>query len=73
MNKGLAAVKLLSSDSFDFVLAMGDDVTDEDMFEALDDQSHITIKVGLDKSKARYNLIGINNVISFLDQLAFLN
>ena len=73
MNKGLAAIKLLSSDTFDFVLAMGDDVTDEDMFEVLGDPSHITIKVGLDKSKARYNLIGINNVISFLDQLAFLN
>jgi trehalose 6-phosphate synthase/phosphatase len=73
MNKGLAANKLLSSDSFDFVMALGDDTTDEDMFEALSDESHVTIKVGLDKSKAKYNLIGITNVISFLDQLAFLN
>lgn len=73
MNKGLAAMKLLSSDSFDFVMAIGDDTTDEDMFEVLQDQSHVTIKVGLDKSKAQFNLIGINNVISFLDQLVFLN
>ncbi len=73
MNKGLAVFKLLSSDAFDFVLAIGDDITDEDMFEVLNDKSHVTIKVGLDKSKARFNLIGIANVISFLDQLAFLN
>ena len=73
MNKGLATSKLLSSDSFDFVMAIGDDTTDEDMFDVLQDTSHVTIKVGLDKSKARFNLIGITNVISFLDQLAFLN
>lgn len=73
MNKGLATTKLLSSDSFDFVMAIGDDTTDEDMFEVLQDPSNITIKVGLDKSKAQFNLIGITNVISFLDQLAFLN
>jgi trehalose 6-phosphate synthase/phosphatase len=73
MNKGLATMKLLSSDSFDFVMAIGDDSTDEDMFEVLQDTSHVTIKVGLDKSKAQFNLIGITNVISFLDQLAFLN
>lgn len=73
MNKGLATMKLLSSDSFDFVMAIGDDTTDEDMFEVLQDHSHVTIKVGLDKSKAQFNLIGITNVISFLDQLALLN
>lgn len=73
MNKGLATMKLLSSDSFDFVMAIGDDTTDEDMFEVLQEQSHVTIKVGLDKSKAQFNLIGITNVISFLDQLAFQN
>ena len=73
MNKGLAALKLLSSDAFDFVLAMGDDATDEDMFDALNEEAHITIKVGLNKSKAKFNIIGITNVISFLDQLAFLN
>lgn len=73
MNKGLATMKLLSSDSFDFVMAIGDDTTDEDMFDVLQQSSHVTIKVGLDRSKAQFNLIGINNVISFLDQLAFLN
>ena len=73
MNKGLATMKLLSSDSFDFVMAIGDDNTDEDMFEVLHKTSHVTIKVGLDKSKAQFNLIGITNVISFLDQLTFLN
>jgi trehalose 6-phosphate synthase/phosphatase len=73
MNKGLATLKLLSSDAFDFVMAIGDDTTDEDMFDVLNDESHVTIKVGLEKSKAKFNLIGISNVISFLDQLAFLN
>lgn len=69
MNKGLAVQKLLASNSFDFVLAIGDDTTDEDMFEILNAQSHVTIKVGVDKSKAKFNLIGITNVLSFLNQL----
>ena len=46
INKGRAAMGLLRSDPpFDFVMAIGDDVTDEDVFEAMPEKAW-TIKVG---------------------------
>lgn len=44
-NKGQEIRRLLDGGPYEFVLAMGDDVTDEDMFSALDCNA-ITIKVG---------------------------
>jgi trehalose 6-phosphate synthase/phosphatase len=70
INKGKFVEGLLSANTFDFVLAIGDDVTDEDMFNVLRGEEHYTIKVGLGSTSARYNLIGVNNVLSFLDQLS---
>jgi len=56
-DKGTVVGRILENSSADFVLAVGDDVTDEDMFRrlALDDRA-FTIKVGSDKSFAKYNL-----------------
>jgi trehalose 6-phosphate synthase/phosphatase len=68
-NKGKFITRFLEHNEFDFVLAIGDDVTDEDMFNALKEKHHYTIKVGLGKTAARYNLVGVNNVLSFLEQL----
>jgi trehalose 6-phosphate synthase/phosphatase len=46
INKGRAALRLLQVDPpFDFVMAVGDDVTDEDVFESLPAEAW-TIKVG---------------------------
>jgi len=52
-DKGTAAKHLLSSASYDFILALGDDWTDEDMFKALPDYAY-SIKVGLGSSFARF-------------------
>jgi trehalose 6-phosphate synthase/phosphatase len=68
-NKGKFLTRFLKDKDFDFVLAIGDDVTDEDMFNALKEKHHHTIKVGLGNTAARYNLVGVNNVLSFLEQL----
>jgi trehalose 6-phosphate synthase/phosphatase len=46
-NKGTAARTFVENGNYDFVLAIGDDTTDEDMFEALPDDS-FTIKIGDD-------------------------
>jgi trehalose 6-phosphate synthase/phosphatase len=70
VNKGRFIEGLMSANSFDFVLAIGDDITDEDMFDVLRQEHHYTIKVGLGSTAARYNLVGVNNVLSFLDQLS---
>lgn len=54
-NKGTEAIRLVKSHNYDFILAMGDDITDDDMFHALPDEA-ITIKVGTVSPIARYSL-----------------
>lgn len=54
INKGIAANKWFSKDH-DFVLAIGDDYTDEDMFAALPATCY-TIKVRKGRTVARYRL-----------------
>ncbi|MGE5393475.1 MAG: bifunctional alpha,alpha-trehalose-phosphate synthase (UDP-forming)/trehalose-phosphatase [Candidatus Saccharibacteria bacterium] len=54
-NKGTEALRLLDNDNYEFVMAMGDDITDDDMFHALPEDA-ITIKVGTVSNIARYNL-----------------
>ena len=53
---------------WDFVLAIGDDLTDEDMFNVLPDNAY-SIKVGYDISAAKYRLESAAEVRSFLKEL----
>ncbi len=55
INKGKAALMLLEKQDFDFIIALGDDYTDEDVFKSLPDSS-ITIKVGSNVSAAKFYL-----------------
>ncbi len=50
------------------MLAIGDDITDEDLFRYLP-QSTISIKVGSNKSAAKYYLDEQEDVLQFLNQL----
>jgi trehalose 6-phosphate synthase/phosphatase len=68
IDKGAAAKKILADPSIDFVLAIGDDKTDEDMFRLLNDRA-ITIKVGSGHTQANYSLPNQSAVINFLTQL----
>ena len=52
-DKGTAAKHLLASDGGDFIFAIGDDWTDEDLFKALPGTAY-TIKVGFASSFARF-------------------
>ncbi len=54
IDKGVAANILLKDKPYDFILAVGDDTTDEDLFVNLPEKA-ITIKVGLGKSFAKYS------------------
>lgn len=54
-DKGIEAIRLMNSDDYDFVMAMGDDITDEDMFHAMPTEA-ITIKVGSISDYARFSL-----------------
>ena len=68
VNHFSSTLKWLASEEWDFVMAIGDDHTDEDTFQALPEEA-ITIKVGLDLSNARYNLLNVEEVRGFLKKL----
>jgi len=55
INKGKAAMMLIDNTEYDFIMALGDDYTDEDIFKALPD-SAITIKIGNNLSAAKFYL-----------------
>ncbi|HAM09797.1 MAG: hypothetical protein A2X04_12285 [Bacteroidetes bacterium GWF2_41_9] len=54
-DKGTAGSSLISKENYDFILAIGDDRTDEDLFKIMP-ESGISIKVGSEPSKALYNI-----------------
>jgi len=68
INKGVAALNFLHNKNYDYVLAMGDDWTDEFMFRELP-RDAITIKVGLKHTNATYNLESVDAVREFLGEL----
>jgi trehalose 6-phosphate synthase/phosphatase len=65
-NKGTASRMFVGNGEFDFILAIGDDTTDEDMFEALPETA-FTIKIGDDLSAARNHIRSQEEVFYFLN------
>jgi trehalose 6-phosphate synthase/phosphatase len=55
VNKGTAATEWLGAVGAEFVLAIGDDWTDEDLFRALPETAY-SVRVGLAQTAARYYL-----------------
>jgi len=68
ISKGRAAKRWLARDKYDFILAIGDDWTDEDTFSVLPD-SAFSIKVGLGMSQAVYSLHSVQDVRELLIEL----
>ena len=68
VNKGKASLKWLNEGPYDFILAIGDDHTDEDIFAVLPPDAY-SIKVGLEQSKARFNLTSVEDVRALLEEL----
>ena len=64
-NKGSEVNRLLLKKRYDFILAIGDDTTDEDMFCVLSKKT-ITIKVGDVSEVANFNLPLQSDVLPFL-------
>lgn len=69
VNKGIAGMYFISKNNFDFMLAMGDDYTDEDLFKVLPETAY-SIKVGLAHSSARFCLRSHIEATKLLEQLA---
>jgi trehalose 6-phosphate synthase/phosphatase len=68
INKGQAAMNWISTEKWDFILAVGDDLTDEDLFRELPEYAY-SIKVGLAPSRAKLQFKTQSEVIPFLRTL----
>jgi trehalose 6-phosphate synthase/phosphatase len=68
VDKGTVAKRFLVEQEYDFILAVGDDKTDEDMFRALADKA-VTIKIGPGNTAAHFSLSNQVEVIRLLNQL----
>jgi trehalose 6-phosphate synthase/phosphatase len=68
-DKGIAAKKIIEEENSDFVLVVGDDKTDEDMFRSLADKA-LTIKVGPGHSVAQYSVSNQQDIIKLLNEFA---
>ena len=55
INKGKAATQWLKAKKWDLIISIGDDWTDEDIFEQLPEDAY-SIKVGFGPSKAKYRV-----------------
>jgi trehalose 6-phosphate synthase/phosphatase len=67
-DKGSVVLKLVGRTVYDFMLAVGDDRTDEDLFRSLPPEA-LTIKIGITPSLARYNLANQQGVVGLIGRL----
>ena len=68
INKGVVARKIMQELNPSFTLCIGDDKTDEDMFEALQGDA-VTIKIGMGGTAALYTIPQQQQVLPFLNTL----
>ena len=68
INKGKAAVNKIIGHEYDFILGIGDDWTDEYLFEELPGKA-ITVKVGMSNTLAKYNVNSFGEVRKLLNKL----
>lgn len=69
VNKGTAGSLFLSKDNYDFILAMGDDSTDEDIFKILPKTAY-SIRIGMVQSYARFNFYNHMEAKKLLEDMA---
>jgi len=68
INKGKAAIDKIGNTEFDFIIALGDDWTDEYTFNALPETA-FTVKVGTKTTAAKYYIKDVQGVRGLLKQL----
>lgn len=67
-DKGAVTKKFLERSTYDFVMAIGDDKTDEDMFRAIAERGY-TIKIGQGHTTAQYYVSNQRDVLKILQEL----
>ncbi len=68
IDKSRPTQKWLAKEDWDFILAIGDDRTDEDTFSALPDDAY-SIKVGWGPSESKFNIGTVKDVRKLLQRL----
>ncbi len=68
MNKGIIVTELVAKNNWDFILAIGDDYTDEDMFVVLPSDAY-SINVGIQATNARFQLNSVDEVLKLIKSL----
>jgi len=68
INKGVAGLSWLMENDYDFILAAGDDWTDEDLFKVLPEKAY-SIRVGIANTNAKYNLLNYQDVLKLIKKL----
>lgn len=68
VSKGRSALKRIGDRKYDFIMGIGDDWTDEDMFDQLPRNAY-TIKVGFATTRARYSVEDFEAARSLLQTL----
>jgi trehalose 6-phosphate synthase/phosphatase len=71
IGKGIAVKKLLEKNNYDFLLSIGDDITDEEVFELfMNNTNAVTIKVGNGKTVAKYVIEDVSDIHELLKYLS---
>jgi trehalose 6-phosphate synthase/phosphatase len=71
VTKATGSMPFLSSGDHDFIVAIGDDKTDEDLFEILPEKAY-TLRVGLGLTHARYMISDVHETVQLLKEMALL-
>jgi trehalose 6-phosphate synthase/phosphatase len=72
-NRHMVISKMIFGKPYDFILVIGEDKTNEDIFRVLiNDPRASTIKIGEEASYAKYNLLTQRMAISFIENMSFL-
>jgi trehalose 6-phosphate synthase/phosphatase len=67
-DKGVMALRIVNESSPEFILCIGDDTTDEDMFKALSERAY-NIKVSSGATAAQYTVFSQQKVLQLLEEL----
>lgn len=68
INKGRGALYFINERDWDFIFAVGDDITDEDIFQMLPENGW-SVKVGSGFSNAKYTLNSVEEVVNLLETM----
>lgn len=71
-DKGITASNIIKNDSYDFILAVGDDHTDEDLFKVLPEHG-ISIRIGRKLTNAKFSIKNQSEIVNLFKSFSLLS